>query len=260
MADIAQEDKRKLDDDFTTVNNEVEEMKDAEKPLAQDRKAKALAMRAGQKEKEEMQVGSNGLWKYRNRLIDLQDQLNDLRARMDDHDKTVADLNRKIEAKKREMGDGGLTAQQRADETRLIELEAQRNKLQPQVGLKEQAIRDKEAQVAQLDDKIEEANGRCIESNKEARDLESGLERMQRQTENRLSVFGNNIEVVMRAIDRAKWHVRPVGPLGMFVELQDMNYRDVLHSYLGAQLCTWAVQDQRDRAQLMAILRKAADQ
>lgn len=179
---------------------------------------------------------------------------------MDDHDRTVADLNRKIDAKKREMGDGGMTAQQRADEARLIELESQRNKLQPQVGLKEQVIRDKEAQVNELEAKIEEANGRCMESNREARDLEGGLERMQRQTDNRLSVFGSNIETVMRAIDRAQWHVRPVGPLGMFVELQDMYYRDVLHSYLGAQLCTWAVQDQRDRAQLMSILKRAAEQ
>lgn len=31
-------------------------MKNAEKPLAQDRKAKALALRAGLKEKDEMQV------------------------------------------------------------------------------------------------------------------------------------------------------------------------------------------------------------
>lgn len=46
-----------MDEDFNTITAEVEAMKDEEKPLALDRKTKAAAVRAGMREKDDVQVG-----------------------------------------------------------------------------------------------------------------------------------------------------------------------------------------------------------
>ncbi|WVQ96237.1 hypothetical protein IAU59_003341 [Kwoniella sp. CBS 9459] len=102
---------------------------------------------------------------------------------------------------------------------------------------------------------VEEIKRRMAEEQTTAKRIQEQISRLERSSTDRLSAFGTGLNLVMRDIQRAQWeHSPPVGPLGMYVRLEDMTYQDLLHAVLGNNLCSFAVRHPRDRQTLTHIL------
>lgn len=81
------------------------------------------------------------------------------------------------------------------------------------------------------------------------------LRNLEGQSTDRLSAFGANLPKVLEEIRRARWnHSAPIGPLGLYVRLEDMRYKDAFHSLLGQNMCTFAVRHSGDKATMLKIL------
>ena len=71
----------------------------------------------------------------------------------------------------------------------------------------------------------------------------------------KLSKFGTNITQVLQDIDRHQWAgVKPLGPLGLYVDLKDKLYADLMRSNLGNQMTAFAISHDQDRGPLKKIL------
>ena len=103
-----------------------------------------------------------------------------------------------------------------------------------------------------IDRQIDEVGGHIGATSGNLRNLEG-------QSTDRLSAFGTNLTLILDEIRKTRWvHSPPIGPLGLYVKLEDMDYKDAFHSLLGQILCTFAVRDHRDRSTMLNILQRCA--
>lgn len=111
----------------------------------------------------------------------------------------------------------------------------------------------------QADEKVEEAQQQLTNLRQEINNLSSRMNNMNRQRTNELAAFGTGIEMVLQAIDNARWvGAKPFGPLGRYVKLNDFRYKDLIEANLGSYLCSFAIQNTRDKSQLLNILKSCA--
>ena len=78
------------------------------------------------------------------------------------------------------------------------------------------------------------------------------------QEHDRLAAFGVNMTAVLAAIEKGCWvgH-KPVGPLGMHVELEDAEkWGDIMRISIGHQMRAFAITDARDFGPLKSILQR----
>lgn len=138
------------------------------------------------------------------------------------------------------------------------DLDSTLRRLERDVPLKEDLIRDTTIQrdqaqdrLADIDRQIEEVGGELGAKLATVRNLEG-------QSTDRLSAFGTNLPRVLDDIRKARWvHSPPIGPLGMYVRLDDMRYKNAIHSLLGSALCGFAVRHNTDKATMLKILQNA---
>ncbi|KAF9524403.1 P-loop containing nucleoside triphosphate hydrolase protein [Crepidotus variabilis] len=108
---------------------------------------------------------------------------------------------------------------------------------------------------------------------KEDADLLDGYNKLKEMIASRgdpLTVFGKNVGKVLNAIEeenkKGGWKgAKPIGPLGMYVELclteeENRKYAEVLRQLIGYLLRAWAVQDARDLTKMRAILKANGNQ
>jgi structural maintenance of chromosomes protein 6 len=78
------------------------------------------------------------------------------------------------------------------------------------------------------------------------------------QEQDRLAAFGSNMTAVLGAIKQQRWFGDvPVGPLGMYVELDDAaKWGDVMRISIGHQMRGFAITDARDSGPLKSILQR----
>ncbi|KAF8959619.1 hypothetical protein BDZ97DRAFT_1385347 [Flammula alnicola] len=75
--------------------------------------------------------------------------------------------------------------------------------------------------------------------------------------EDPLSQYGKNMQDVMKFIDDTQWRgQKPMGPLGIFVRLENADYWNVMRQHIGKLLLSFAVTDSRDIGPLRAILKR----
>lgn len=139
-------------------------------------------------------------------------------------------------------------------------LETLLDRLERTFPLKESEARQREEQLAAAEkevSKMEQEKSNHDGSFIKEKDL---LQNLRTQTTNRLAAFGRGLRTVYSEMDRATWHhSKPIGPLGMRVQLLDLDYRDAVQSHLGAILCGFAARDKRDADTMQGILRKCVD-
>ncbi|WWC62703.1 uncharacterized protein I303_105300 [Kwoniella dejecticola CBS 10117] len=122
---------------------------------------------------------------------------------------------------------------------------------------KQQQLMEKSSDLKIAKTKVQDIQYQIDQQNNIARNIQEKINNLEGQSLNRLSAFGQGLDNVMREIDRTRWrHSPPLGPLGMYVKLQDHYYRDIVQSILGNTLCSFAVRDPQDRSTLIAILQK----
>ncbi|WRT67894.1 uncharacterized protein IL334_004868 [Kwoniella shivajii] len=165
-------------------------------------------------------------------------------------------LQGKIDAKLRMNVDTQKSEHAKAvgDRTKYEELIAKLRKEKPR---RQQQYVEKSADLKAAKRDVQEVQYRIDQQNSTARGIQDKINNLETQSVNRLSAFGQGLDNVMRDIQRTKWrHSPPLGPLGMFVKLDDMGYRDIIQTILGQTLCSFAVQDNHDRSTLIQILQR----
>jgi len=185
----------------------------------------------------------------------------------------LEDAKIEIEQKKRELQNiiGKIAARESQNgpvespqETKLREDLRRYNNIRSNMTRQEPELRRSipaiEQKLAEAQNEVRVAEGRRDEvavKLENAKRQEANL--AQRRTDP-MAAFGDRIDMVLTAIKRAKWREPPLGPLGRYVQLKDHNYIRIVHSLLGATLCSFAVRYPEDKDQLMRILRSCASQ
>jgi chromosome segregation ATPase len=125
----------------------------------------------------------------------------------------------------------------------------------------EKDIADAEIALAKAEAEDKVATEARIKATSDEQDMAVKIESLKSQSGSRLNAFGIRIDLVMREIDKARWVAgKPIGPLGMYVSLNDPRYKNVFHAVLGQTLCLFAVLGDADRATMMAILQRCQRQ
>ncbi|KAK8858693.1 hypothetical protein IAR55_002922 [Kwoniella newhampshirensis] len=182
----------------------------------------------------------------------------DLREEIENDKRSLTNLDRKIQAKMR--------LNEPAQQARRTQLTERRTKLETLISRMrtEKPIRQKEYETKAADRQtasreLEDIQYRVREQETVARQIQDKIANLERQSIHRVSAFGAGIEPLMKEIAKTRWrHSQPLGPLGLYVKLEDMRYRDTIQSILGSTLCCFAVRDPQDRATFMDMLRRHA--
>ena len=137
------------------------------------------------------------------------------------------------------------------------EHEALVRRLQRDLPIKTQKVNDREAERDTAERELHETRAQFSYHNENVQKLQNTIKNLEGQAANRNSAFGHRLELVFNEIDRATWvHSKPLGPLGMYVQLEDHRYKDIVSTLLGSLLCSFAVRHARDKQTLMNILRQ----
>lgn len=119
-------------------------------------------------------------------------------------------------------------------------------------------IRTLEAQRNTFGAQLNEAKAQAESSWGEMQHCNRQLEGLTQQSFNRINAFGNNLPQVRSRIDQMQWYgQKPVGPLGLFVNLRDSSdqqWAEVMRIALGRLMPSFAVTDPRDRQPLHDLL------
>jgi chromosome segregation ATPase len=140
-----------------------------------------------------------------------------------------------------------------------------RNQLNQHIETRRKIEQQLPRQLAKIDEKEQElmtaeANKRKIDDDQEIlnnrlKNVRGNLQNLHGQKNNQMAVFGAGIDQVLKEIQKVRWSGGPpIGPLGRYVTLKDPKYAGVLLSVLGNTMCSFAVRNAADRAQLQQIL------
>ncbi|KAI0081596.1 P-loop containing nucleoside triphosphate hydrolase protein [Panus rudis PR-1116 ss-1] len=132
----------------------------------------------------------------------------------------------------------------KAAEAKLDDLRRQKARLEQEAFQAHNKSQELEKQQQQLKDKLVGADHQirmCAEAEK-----------------NKLSVFGRNMDQVLREIERTRWKgEKPIGPFGAYVKVKDpQSWAYVLQVQLGQLMSGFAVSNVEDRAELDKILKR----
>lgn len=144
---------------------------------------------------------------------------------------------------------------------KVVKLEELLINLQRQKPVLAQRVRAADEALAQAVAAEKQATEARLNANAAESEMTGRIENLKAQTSNRLNAFGNNIQSVMREIDKARWvKGKPLGPLGKHVKLEDARYATTFHSVLAQTLCSFAVRCDQDRRTMTAILQRCSKQ
>lgn len=186
----------------------------------------------------------------------LQDEMKAIKEDVNRVRKEIANLEGQIAARQH-----GPDATQNPRER---ELQERRKKLEDGLSSLRRRLPEAERKATDAAQELDraEAEYTALESRRD--DIRVQLDRakqsaatLQRQSTDRMAVYGQGFDKVMARIRQARWHhSEPLGPLGLYVQLEDMRYRDAAHATLGQLLCGFAVRDHRDKHTLLNILKE----
>lgn len=122
--------------------------------------------------------------------------------------------------------------------------------LAQQISIKSKETEDLEAQIEKAR-KIEKDEKRAVdEVNKE-------LDKAKSAMEDRIKSFGDNLPEVMKKIQSKirQFKYKPIGPIGLHVELTDMTWSKSMDAIIGSHLRSFITHDHDDRNLLESILK-----
>jgi|SRR6267154_3130426 len=172
--------------------------------------------------------------------------LNDFNRSIDDYTKNIAEEERRLAAdtqvkrdelnRKLEVARDAVT---KTDQANKDFLEAKRQKQAEQENIKQRGLAA-EAKKNNAQERVVAAQS-MISQGKEKR-------------QNELAPYGRDIKAILGQITKMTWHGEPpIGPLGMYVQLKDMAWADLMRIQLGGLMSAFAVTDARDRPQLKRL-------
>ncbi|KAF9804066.1 hypothetical protein IEO21_09462 [Rhodonia placenta] len=201
-----------------------------------------------------IKANKSEIQKKKNEEKSMNDSLTKLR-------KQIADFEERIAAEKARIE--GLTKGKRDETNRKLE-KAQLDYAKAESEL--EALRAEKARKLALMQEIEQ-QGRAAEAernNAKERVVQTQeqLTRCNAREKNKLAPFGNNMDQVLKEIERMNWFGnRPVGPFGLYVNVKDAErWAPLMRVQLGGMMSGFAVSDARDRMALDALLKRYGNQ
>jgi len=151
--------------------------------------------------------------------------------------------------------------------------QAKRDQIQEQLTSMQAQVTQHETNIASVARQRKELESNKADMDKRIRELEMQRDEFTRQIsfqdelikncakaeKDSLLPYGRNIQAVLDQIERMHWRGhKPLGPLGVSVKAKDpQTWGQLLRSQLGQQLCSFAVTDPWDRAQLRDLFVKS---
>jgi structural maintenance of chromosomes protein 6 len=111
-------------------------------------------------------------------------------------------------------------------------------------------------EIAGVDQESTTANGQLQDWQRRIREVQEAINMTQSGNKDPHAAFGNNIRKVLSDIQGQTWLGRtPIGPLGLYVDLDDFStWGELMRTYIGGQMRSFAIQDARDFKKLKDIL------
>ncbi|WVR06445.1 hypothetical protein IAU60_003476 [Kwoniella sp. DSM 27419] len=238
-ANMAQKQAIQLDKDIRQCEQDIKRTEESGQPL-----------------KRAVQEARNAHREAQKQLLELDSDISVVQEDIDSERSGLSILQKKIEARIKKNANGDGNEQERLMQDR-DKLQAMLDKFRKEKPRKQQQHTAKTTEKRDAQRVVEDIKNQMEQEQSTGRRIQDKINNLQRQSVNRLSAFGAGLDQVMRDIQKAQWkHSPPLGPLGMHVKLQDMDYRDVIQSILGNVLCSFAVRDPQDREQLNQILQR----
>lgn len=164
---------------------------------------------------------------------------------------------KKLAESRKVADDGGKQQEVREN---LKKLQNMRNNMQRDLPAKNRLIAEKQEDIDRATTDKERLERRRDEVRTELENARSRLANLKAQQTNPLAAYGTGMEILMREIGRARWREKPLGPLGQYIRLKDLRYKDLFQSMLGGLMCGFAVRYREDKDQLMGILQRCLKQ
>ncbi|KZT64630.1 P-loop containing nucleoside triphosphate hydrolase protein [Daedalea quercina L-15889] len=164
-----------------------------------------------------------------------------------EYDAKIAEERQRVEANtqvKREETDRKIDAAEAA----MREVEEQLTAVRAEKAEKEQEMQTAEDQGKALEAQKDEAQ-------REIMNAQGALQQCVEAEKNKLAPYGNSMAQILATIEEMSWHGnRPVGPLGLFVNVKDRVWAPLMRVQLGSLMTAFAITDSRDRAALGQLL------
>ncbi|EAL21177.1 hypothetical protein CNBD2340 [Cryptococcus deneoformans B-3501A] len=241
-----QEEIHKTDKELPQVNDAILETESDLKNLDESSKPLALAVRQAKARSQEASK----------ELRSMQSSVAEIEEKIISEKSTLERLERKIEEQLRLN-----EPEQQEERRRLLQRRAKAedilSKLQLERPARERERDDKFQAQKRAKEELQSINANLRDVNQSKAQMQRQIQNISRQANSRIAAFGLHIEPLLEEINSTNWkHSKPIGPMGMFVHLEDMRYADVLQVMLGSALCSFAVRDHEDRVKLSNILSK----
>jgi len=173
--------------------------------------------------------------------------------------RTVSEFEEKIA---QEIQRSAKTAQSKRDQIqeRLTLMQARVTEHETTIASMVRQRQELESNKADLDQRLRQLETQGDETTRQITFQEELIRNCVKAEKDSLLPYGRNIQGVLEQIEMRTWWAdhRPLGPLGTCVKAKDPQiWGPLLRSQLGQQLCSFAVMDPRDRAQLRELLVKS---
>lgn len=179
--------------------------------------------------------------------------INSTYARLREQEKSlearIADETRKLNEDNRERREA-------LDNTRR-KLEDERQTLEAQKADKNNEYRTAEQELRTLNQGLSAAVDEQKRQRNKVAELDTLIARLNSTRSNRIMAFGQSIPQLLQAINNeTRWKKKPVGPLGLHLELKDQKWAPVLESVIGTTLDAFSVTNHDDRRLLTELMRR----
>nr|KIR89262.1 hypothetical protein I308_00267 [Cryptococcus tetragattii IND107] len=244
--DKVQEEIHKTDKELPQVNDAILETESDLKNLDESSKPLAMAVRQAKARSQEASK----------ELRSMQSSVTEIEEKIISEKSTLERLERKIEEQLRHN-----EPEQQEERRRLLQRRAKvediLDKLKLERPARERERDDKLHAQKQAKEELQSINTNLNDLNQSKAQMQRQIQNISRQANHKVAAFGLHIDPLLQEINNTSWkHSKPIGPMGMFVHLEDMRYADVLQTMLGSALCSFAVHDHEDRVKLSNILNK----
>lgn len=184
---------------------------------------------------------------FKNALREMDEEIESLTKRIEDYDREIAARDA--------IGDGETQKQRELRET-IDRIKTIQRNLKDKSSVAQRSIPQLENEVKESDIALNRAQQRLRDFGDQIRDVQGRHDNLSQQRTDPLVAFGPHVRHILRRIQNAQWDRQPLGPIGQYVKLKDMRYKQIAESVLSRTLCGFVVTTQRDMNRLSEICRQ----
>lgn len=200
----------------------------------------------------EIATGEKILAKTKAEMKEIENVTNEINAYVVNAKEDLLDIETKLEQSLRDTDTGK------------IEIRNKVERLEQEVQDKNRQFREINQQISVKSKETEEIDGRFDNAKKiqsveerSVEDLKKELDKSNSAAKDKIKFFGENLPQVMKIIQSKirSFKYKPIGPIGLHVELTDMSWSKSMDAIIGSHLRSYITHDHEDRKLLEDILK-----